>query len=48
MRQDMNCRQECHILMWDIPIYDCKNMDLSDWLLQIEKVALFTSRQEYE
>ena len=31
-----------------IPIYYGKSMDLADWLLQIEKVALLTSSQEYE
>ena len=34
--------------MRDIPIYDSKNMDLADWLLQIEKVAPLTHSQEYE
>ena len=34
--------------MRDIPIYDGKNMDLADWLLQIEKVASLTQSQEYE
>ena len=34
--------------MRDIPIYDGKNIDLADWLLQIEKVASLTHSQEYE
>ena len=34
--------------MTDIPIYDGKNMDLADWLLQIEKVVLLTNSHEYE
>ena len=34
--------------MRDIPIYDYKNMDLADWLLQIEKVASLKHSQEYE
>ena len=34
--------------MRDIPIYDGKNMDLADWLLQIEKVASLTQSQEYK
>ena len=42
MIQDMTCKQECNNLMRDIPIYDGKNMDLSDWLLQIGKVASLT------
>ena len=46
--QDITWRQEYDNLMRDIPIYDCKNMDLADWLLQIEKIALLTHRQEYE
>ena len=35
-------------LMRDILIYDGKNMDLADWLLQIEKLAVLTNNQEYE
>ena len=46
--QDKNHRQKYDNLMWDIPIYGGKNMDLDDWLLQIEKVVLLTSSQEYE
>ena len=34
--------------MTDILIYDGKNMDLVDLLLQIEKVAVLTNSQEYE
>ena len=48
MIQDITCRQEYDNLMRDIPIYDGKNMDLADWLLQIEKEASLTHSQEYE
>ena len=34
--------------MRDITIYDGKNIELVDWLLQIEKVAALTNSQEYE
>ena len=34
--------------MWEISIYDGKNMDLPDWLLQKEKVALLTNSKEHE
>ena len=34
--------------MWDVTIYDGQNMDLADWLLQIEKEALLTNTKEYE
>ena len=34
--------------MRDITIYDWKNTNLVDWLLQIEKVAVLTNNQEYE
>ena len=34
--------------MRHLPIYNGKNMDLADWLLQIEKVVLLTHSQEYE
>ena len=34
--------------MRDILIYDGKNMDLADWLLQIEKVAVLTDTHEYK
>ena len=44
----MTCRHEYDSLMRDIPIYDRKNMELADWLLQIEKVTLLTNSQEYE
>ena len=37
MIQEINCRHEYDNVMWDIPIYDSENMDLVDWLLQIEK-----------
>ena len=42
MIQDITCRQEYDNLMRDIPINDGKNMDLAEWLLQIEKVASLT------
>ena len=42
MIQDMTHRHEYNSLMRDILIYDGKNMDLADWLLQIKKVALLT------
>ena len=48
MMHDMTHRQEYDNLMRDIPIYDRKHMELADWLLQIEKVALKTYSQEYE
>ena len=48
MIQDITCRQEYDNLMKNIPIYDGKNMDLVDWLLQIENVASSTHSQEYE
>ena len=34
--------------MRGITIYDRKNIELADWLLQIEKVAALTNSQEYE
>ena len=40
-------QMEYENLMRDIPIYYSKNMDLADWLLQIEKVAWLTHSQEY-
>ena len=46
--QDITNRYEYNNLMRDIPIYDRKNVELADWLLQIEKVALFTHSQGYE
>ena len=36
MMQDITFRQEYDNLMRDIPIYDGKNIDLVDWLLQIK------------
>ena len=39
MIQGITCRQEYDNLMRDIPIYDGINMDLADWLLQVEKIA---------
>ena len=37
MIQNMTRQHECDNLMRDITIYDEKNMDLADWLLQTEK-----------
>ena len=48
MIQDMKCRHEYDNLMRDIPKYDGKSMDWAEWLLQIEKIASLTHRQEYE
>ena len=36
MIQDKAHRQQYNNLMRDIPIYDGQNMDLTDWLSQIE------------
>ena len=47
MMQDIKCRHDYANLMRDIPIYDGKNMELADWLLQIGKVASLTCSQEY-
>ena len=35
-------------LMRDVSIYEGKNMDLANWLLQIEKVAVLTNSKRYE
>ena len=48
MMQDMTQGNEYDNLMRDIPIYGRKNMELADWLLQIEKVAALTHSQEYK
>ena len=48
MIQDITHRQEYDNLMRGILIYNDKNMDLADWLLQIEKVASLTQSQVYE
>ena len=48
MMKNMMRWHEYDNLMWDIPIHDGKNMDLVDWLLQIEKVALLANSQEYK
>ena len=34
--------------MRNIKTYDGKNIELADWLLQIEKLAALTNSQEYE
>ena len=44
----MSHKHEYDNLIPDIPIYDGKNMDLADCLLQTEKVALLTISKEYE
>ena len=41
MMQDMTHRHEYDNLERDIPMYDGRNIDLADWLLEIEKVALY-------
>ena len=46
MMQDITHRHEYGNLMRDIPIYDRKNMELADWLLQIEKVVSLTHSQD--
>ena len=46
MMKKMTHRHEHDNLMTDIPLYDRKNMELTDWLLQIGKVALLTNSQE--
>ena len=46
--QDITHRHEYDNLMRDIPMYDGQNMDLTDWLPKIEKVALLAHSQEYE
>ena len=48
MMQGITHRHEYDNLMMDIPIYDGKNMEPADWLLQIEKVVSLTHSQEYE
>ena len=48
MMQNIFRWHEYDNLMWDITICDGKNMDIADWLLQIEKVAVLTNIQEYE
>ena len=45
--QNMTRWCECDNLMRDITLYDGKNMDLANWLLQIKKVAVLTNTQEY-
>ena len=47
MIQNITHRQEYENLTRDIPINDGKNMDLADWLLQKEEVALLSHSQEY-
>ena len=47
MTQNMT-RHEYDNLMRDISMCDGENMELTDWLFQIEKVAILTNSQEYE
>ena len=47
MMQDMTHGHEYDNLLRDILIYNGKNMELTDWLLLIEKVASLTHSQEY-
>ena len=48
MMQNITRCHECDTLMRDITICDGKNMNLANWLLQIENVAVLTNSQEYE
>ena len=48
MIQDMNHKHEYDNLGGDVPINDVKNVDIGDWSLQTEKVALLTNSKEYE
>ena len=48
MMQEMTYRHEYDNLMRDISIYDGKNMELADWLLQIKKEASLAHSQEYK
>ena len=45
MMQDMTSRHEHDNLMRYISIYSGGNMELADWMLQIEKVSLLTHSQ---
>ena len=48
MMKNMTRQHEYENVMRDINICDGKNIDLADWLLQIEKVAALTNIQEHE
>ena len=48
MIQDITHRHEYDNLMRDIPIYNGKNIELAELLLQIIKVVLLTHNQEYK
>ena len=48
MMQNMTRYHVYNDFMRDITIYDGKNMDLADWLLQIKKVSVLTNSQKYE
>ena len=48
MMKNMTRQHEYDILIRDITLYDGKNTDLVNWLLQIEKVAALTNSQEYK
>ena len=45
MIHDITCRHEYDNLVKDIPIYDSKNMDLAQLLLEIKKVTSLTHSQ---
>ena len=44
----MDHMNEYDNFMWITPIYDGKDMDLADFLWQIEKVTLLSNSIEYE
>ena len=46
--QDMIHRHEYDNFMPDVPTYKSKNMDIADWLIQIEKESLLHNSKEYE
>ena len=46
--QNMTRQHEYDNSMSGITIYDGKNMDLADWLLQVKTAAVLTNSQEYE
>ena len=48
MMQDISHRHEYDNIIWDTPIYASKNMDLANWLLQIDKMALLRYSKGYE
>ena len=48
MMKSMTRDHEYDNHMRDITIYDQKNIELMDWLLQKEKIAALTNSQEYK